>query len=95
MGVAGTAEQLVASQVQNQKWDKETLQIHEHHPLKICIYQPAIDQVARISAYESSLDPRTCRRNLWTSLLQWLPAHPSTREKSESKLLDNYVRVEA
>jgi len=95
MGVADTAEQLVASQAQNQKLDKETLQIHMHHSLKICIYQPAIDQAARISASESSLDPRACRRNLWTLLLQWLPAHPSTREKSKSKLLDNYVRVEA
>lgn len=70
MGVADTAEQLVASLVQNRKVDKETLLTHEHHSLKICIYQPAIDQVARISASESSLDPHVYQSNLWTVLLQ-------------------------
>lgn len=70
MGVADTAEQLVASLVQNREVDKETLQTHGHHSLKICIYQPAIDQVARILASESSLNPHVYRSNLWTVLLQ-------------------------
>lgn len=75
MGVASTAGQWAASLVQNREGDKEILPTPEHHSQRICIFQPANDQVAKTSASESSLDPHVCQRNPWIELLQWLSAH--------------------
>lgn len=74
MGVAGTAEQLAASLVQNREGEPESLQTHVHQIQKICIYQPVFGRVARISAFGFFSDPHVCQRGLLIELPQWLPA---------------------
>lgn len=81
MGVADTAGQLVASLVKNREEDKETLQTHEHHSQRIRISPPAIDQVARTSASESSSDPHACQNNPLIELLQWQSSRTSINGK--------------
>lgn len=70
MDVGGTVAQLVVFQAQNRKVAKEILKTHEHHSLKIYIYQSAICQVANILVFESVLDRRACQRNPWIELQQ-------------------------
>ena len=79
MDVADTARQLVVSLVKNREEDKETLQTHEHHSQRICIYPPTIDQVARTLASESSLDPHAYQKNPLIELLQWQSARRSIK----------------